>query len=313
MSAGSSNGRTTIAVYVATYRRNEPLATLLESILVAADAVADQAAVGMIVVDDNPDGAAKDVVDRFEGRFELGIHYRHVGLGNISLVRNIGLDAGIELAEWVAMTDDDCVVSPQWLAELLAVQRRTDADALTGPCELRIPDGSPAWMTDQPFLNEGLMHAADGASMPVAATHNSMVSSEWFRRHADVRFDPELGVLGGEDMVMFRTAEQLGLRIHFAAAAVVYGYESADRTTLRYRLRSNYWLGNTECVTNLALGMATRPRLALRGSRLLLTAATRPFGRLAQRRPPQWRFGLALMAQSAGLILGAFGVRRAHH
>ena len=98
-------------------------------------------------------------------------------------------------------------------------------------------------MTDQPFLNEGLMHAADGAQMPVAATHNSMVSSDWFRNHADIRFDPELGVLGGEDMVLFRTAEQLGLRIHFAAAAVVYGYESADRTTLRYRLRSNYWLG----------------------------------------------------------------------
>ena len=70
-------------------------------------------------------------------------------------------------------------------------------------------------MTDQPFLNEGLMHAADGARMPVAATHNSMVSSDWFRNHADIRFDPELGVLGGEDMVLFRTAEQLGLRIHF--------------------------------------------------------------------------------------------------
>ena len=95
MSPEPSDERTTIAVYVATYRRNEPLATLLESILVAADAVADLAAVGMIVVDDNPDGAAKEVVDRFERRFELGIHYRHVGLGNISLVRNIGLDAGL--------------------------------------------------------------------------------------------------------------------------------------------------------------------------------------------------------------------------
>ena len=118
------------------------------------------------------------MVDRFEGRFELGIHYRHVGLGNISLVRNIGLDAGIELAEWVAMTDDDCVVyngSPS-CSQYSAVP----APTLTGPCELRIPDGSPAWMTDQPFLNEGLMHAADGARMPVAATHNSMVSSDWF-------------------------------------------------------------------------------------------------------------------------------------
>ena len=114
-------------------------------------------------------------------------------------------------------------------------------------------------------------------------------------------------------MVLFRTAARLGLRIHFSAASVVYGHESADRTTLRYRLRSNYWLGNTECVTNLALGLATRPALARRGSRRLLTALARPFGRLAHRQPPQWRFGLALIAQSAGLILGALGVRRAHH
>ena len=168
-------------------------------------------------------------------------------------------------------------------------------------------------MTDQPFLNEGLMHAADGARMPVAATHNSMVSSDWFRNHADIRFDPELGVLGGEDMVLFRTAEQLGLRIHFCRR----------RRRLRLRIGRSHHAAvppafqllarNTECVTNLALGMATRPRLAFRGGRLLLTAATRPFGRLAQRRAPQWRYALALMAQSAGLILGAFGVRRAHH
>lgn len=309
----SGADRTSVAVYVGTFRRNEPLAQLIDSILVAADRIAGRAAVGMIVVDDNPDGAAKEVVEQFDGRFELGIHYRHVGLGNISLVRNAGLDAGIELAEWVAMTDDDCIVSPDWLAELLAVQERTGADAVTGPCVLRIPPGSPSWMTDQPFLDEGLMLSDDGAEMPVAATHNSMVSSAWFRRHPDLRFDPELGVVGGEDMVLFRTAARHGLRIHFAADALVYGYESADRTTFRYRLRSNYWLGNTECVTNLALGLASRPRLVLRGGRLLLTGVTRPFRRLIRREPPQWRFALALAAQSAGLVLGAFGLRRAHH
>lgn len=305
--------RTTIAVYVATFRRNEALTRLLESILVAAERVTDRAAVAMIVVDDNPDGAAKEVVAQFDGRFELGIHYRHVGLGNISLVRNVGLETGIELAEWVAMTDDDCVVSAEWLDELLATQARTGADAVTGPCVLHIPEGSPAWMTDQPFLHEGLMDDSDDAEMPVAATHNSMVSSEWFRRHPDTRFDPDLGVVGGEDMVLFRTANRQGLSIRFAARAVVHGYESADRTTFRYRLRSNYWLGNTECVTNLALGMASRPRLFLRGGRLMLAAIARPFTRLARRQAPQWRFALALGAQSCGLMLGALGVRRAHH
>lgn len=304
---------TPIAVYVATYRRNDPLRLMLESVLVAAERVADRAEVAMIVVDDNPGGDAEPVIAEFEGRFPLGIHYRHVGKGNISLVRNVGLDLGIELGEWVAMTDDDNEVSPEWLEAMLDVQAATDADAVTGPSILRVPPGSPAWIHDQPFLGEGLMEFEDGAELEVAATNNSMVRSAWFADHPEVRFDPALGVLGGEDMVLYRTAHQHGLRIHFAAKAVVFGNEPADRATFRYRLRINYWLGNTMCVTNLALGSASRPRLALRSLKMMASAAVRPFGRIAKRERPQWRFAAALAAQSIGMALGVIGVRRAHH
>ena len=165
-------------------------------------------------------------------------------------------------------------------------------------------------MTDQPFLNEGLMHAADGAQMPVA-TRTSMVSSDWFRNHADIRFDPELGVLGGEDMVLFRTAEQLGLHPLAGAAvrlrlrigrshhaAVPPAFQLLARHRVRHEPRTRHGDPST---ARLPWG----PPAVDGGDSALRSAGAA--------RAPQWRYALALMAQSAGLILGAFGVRRAHH
>ena len=312
-----SPARTSIAVYVGTYRRNEPLRILLDSVARAADAVAERADVAMIVVDDNHDGSARGVVEQFEqecgDRFRLGVHYRNVGKGNISLVRNAGLETGMELATWVAMTDDDCEVIPAWLSEFLDCQERTGADAVTGPCVARVPEGSPAWLTDQPFLAEAMITAEDDAPMPVGATNNSMVRSGWFADHPTTRFDPDLGVVGGEDMVLFRQAASLGLRIHFAQRAVVHANEPVERTTFGYRVRVGYWLGNTMCVTNLALGSASRVRVALRGLKLAATTTLRPWRRLLGGQAPQWRYTVALYAPALGLVLGACGVRRAPH
>ncbi len=309
----ATHGRTRVAVYVGTYKRNEPLRLLLESVVRAADEVRERATVAMIVVDDNPDGAARPVVEAFENRFEGGVHYRHVGKGNISLVRNTGLDAGLELGDWIAMTDDDCEVNPLWLAAFLDVQQRTGADALTASCKLRVPPGSASWLTDEPFLDDGQIDEADGTEMKIAATNNSMISSSWLRAHPDIRFEPELGVLGGEDMVFYGTAHRAGLQIRFAADGFVYGNESAQRSTFKYRVRSSYWLGNTICVTNLWLKSATRQRLVLRGIRMFARAIARPVTRLIRRESPQFRYAIASVAQSCGVILGALGLRRAHH
>lgn len=308
-----TEAKTTVAIYAGTYKRNEPLVAMLDSILVSVEHVAERASVGMIIVDDNPDGSARLVVDQYRDRFELGIHYLHIGKGNISLVRNAGIELGVTLGDWVAMTDDDCEVSPEWLASLLDVQQRTSADAVTGTCYLRVPAGSPAWLSEQPFFEEGRVSQADGAAMQIAATNNSMVRSSWLVAHPEVRFDIELGVLGGEDMVFFGTAHRAGLKIHFAEKAVVWGNESAARATFKYRLKSSYWLGNTICVTNLKLGTASRSRLLVRGVRSLGRSVVRPASRAIHRQPPQLRYTVAMIAQSAGLILGSLGLRRAHH
>ena len=190
--------RTTIAVAVCTYNRNEPLQVLLDALLVAAADVADLADVGVVVVDDRADGAARPVVDAYEGKFALGVHYRVSGRQNISLARNLAIETAMGVGEWIAMTDDDCEPVPGWLREYVEVQRRTGADAVTGPMRLRVPVGSPAWLEDQPFFADQLLPFTDGQRTDTAATNNSFLRASFVRGHPEIRFRPELGVLGGE-------------------------------------------------------------------------------------------------------------------
>jgi succinoglycan biosynthesis protein ExoM len=305
--------RPRVVVAVCTYNRNGPLAVLLDAIREIAAGLDGRAEIGVVVVDDNPDRPAEAVVARYEGTFALGAHYRVSGHRNISRARNLAVSTAAELADWVAMTDDDCVPAPEWLSAYLELAERTGADAVTGSCVLRVPEGSPSWLTDEPFLADAQLRHEDGGVMPVAATNNSMLRASWWTDHPHIRFDEQLGVIGGEDMVFYRTAVQAGLHVRFSAAAVVYGMEPASRATLKYQLRSRFWLGNTEFVTNHMVGDAGRARQALRAGNRLRKALQRPIVRLARRERPQLRYCAAGVLWSLGLLCGALGLRLRHH
>ena len=111
--------------------------------MVNVERLGKRAAVGVVVVDDSPEQCAREVVGRFEGCFELGIHYRVSGHHNISLARNLAIGTASEMADWVAMTDDDCEPEPDWLEVFLDVQRRTGADAVAGRFRAALPRARP--------------------------------------------------------------------------------------------------------------------------------------------------------------------------
>jgi succinoglycan biosynthesis protein ExoM len=310
----ADGGQGSIAVYVCTHRRNGPLAQMLGSLSVAAAQVQPSIEIAVVVVDDNPDGRAKEVVDTFDTScFLRGLHYRYSGAQNISLARNTGLEAAMELAEWVAMTDDDQTVTEGWFAALAGMQRRTNADAVTGPVKLRYLDGAPDWLTSQPFGD--IVEAApqpDAAKMPVCSTGNSMLRSSFLRDHPDIRFRSDLGTVGGEDMVFYKAAVAAGLDARFSNEALCYGEQPPERSTYRSVVRSCYWLGNTEFVTNFDSGDATRARMALRAVRRLVEAIVRPASRLATGKSAQWRYTGACLARTYGILVGVLGVRVAH-
>ena len=68
------------------------------------------------------------MVERYDGRFELGVEYRLSGRQNISLARNLAIETASGMADWVAMTDDDCEPVPEWLEALFETERQTGAE-----------------------------------------------------------------------------------------------------------------------------------------------------------------------------------------
>jgi succinoglycan biosynthesis protein ExoM len=302
-----------IIVTVCTYRRNEQLRRLLSELLEVADVARDLCSVGAVVVDDNPDQSAQPIVAEFAGQFALDLAYRVSGHRNIAMARNVGLATALELGDWIVMTDDDCVPETGWLAELIACQSRTGADAVSGRMVRRAPAGAPRWVVEQGVLGQGLTTYPSDSQIAFASTHNSMISTAWLRRHPDVRFDPEFGRIGGEDMMFFRTAHDLGLDIRYAADAIVFEDEPAERLTFRFLAWQAMWLGNSTFLTNVESGRSGRPRMAVHGLAQVMRGVFQPISRLLGGRRPSFRYGATLAAGGFGTLLGACGIRLRHH
>ncbi|MDH3679152.1 MAG: glycosyltransferase [Acidimicrobiia bacterium] len=304
---------TTVCVYICTYRRNDSLVRLLDSLEVAAGHAAGLGRLGVVVVDDNADRSAEPVVTESTHVFSLGLHYRWTGAGNIATARNAGVAAAMELADWVAMVDDDQIVVPEWLTELLRVQAEHQADAVTAPVYARFADDAPAWLLSQPFADLWCTPARpDGSPVTDLQTANSLISTRFLRDHPAVRFSPDLGSAGGEDMVFYRAALDAGLKAHYSHHAVSWELEPAERATYRYQLRRNLWHGNTEAITCLRAGRDGRLRLVARAAKRGVVALSHPARQLLKRRPPQFRYAAAYSLQPVGLVLGASGVVLRH-
>ncbi len=302
-----------IAACVCTYRRNEPLARLLERLAEIADRSADRFQLGVVVVDDNPGGDAEPVVESFADRFPLGVHYRRCGHQNISLARNAALQGGAELAEVVVMTDDDCVPDVEWIDALLDTREATGADSVSGPLLVMLPPGAPAWLQKQRVFDFDHEVIPDGAPLDTGQTNNCLIDTAWLAAHPEHRFDPEYGRIGGEDMVFFRGAIALGMRSFHSERARVHQYEPMDEVTLWALMKSRFWWGNSEAVINLETSAASRPRLVVRGARRCARALAMPLRRSLRRDSPHGRVALIGVARGAGLVVGALGVRMNHH
>ncbi len=306
--AEQAPSRTPIGLCVCTYRRNEPLQRLLVSLRAASDHSGERLDVGVVVVDDNPDGRARSVVERFKESFPLGISYVFSGQQNIARARNLAVTEAMRIAEWVGMVDDDVVVPPDWLDRLLDVSERTGADAVTGPMHIVFPEGSPPWLSAQPFGEIGAFNSSCETPVETCATSNTLLRSGWLRDHPEIRFDEDLGTLGGEDVVFFRRATASGLRAHYSSAVAVQQLEPLERSTLAYQLRRALWMGNSSSVTNLRLQLASRQRLVGRGARRCIRAGDRMMRRAIRGQTPQVRYAVAGIAEGLGMMLGGVGI-----
>jgi hypothetical protein len=196
------------------------------------------------------------------------------------------------------------------LAELLRVAGQFEADLVVGHRQFVPTAHSPSWLRQEPFLLENERYE-DGAIPTVGNVANVLISSSWLRR-SGVEFHHELGRLGGEDMVFFDAARRSGAEIRFAARSVVTEPCDERRSTLRYQLWRQAWLGNNEAHIDQRTREYGRLRLVLRGCRRLVRGLGWPFVSMQRHRTLQLRWAMGLVASGGGLIAGALGLEMRH-
>lgn len=233
--------RERVAVGVATYRRPDQLDRLLAQFPGAFDA-SDGPLHCLLVVDNDPDRSAADVID---------FHRRRLGAEGLRLLESVEPRPGIgharnrvlDLAEaeeirWLAFLDDDETIVSGWPAGLLRVARSTGATAVGGPV-LVDAVGAPEWMLRPHFL--GRAPRPHGEPTDQLATNNVVLDLDALRA-LDLRFDPEFGVDGGSDALLTKQIVAAGGHLSWATDAIVSEtFESwrVDEAWLRRRWRRN--------------------------------------------------------------------------
>lgn len=206
------------SIIVPTYRRPEQLRECLHS-LTNLDYPGDRFEV--IVVDDASPIPPREVVGEFHGRFPVRLlEQRH---GGPAVARNTGARAA--QGDWLAFTDDDCLVAPTWLTAL-HTRLNTMPDALVGGCTVNAyPDN--LYSTVSQLLTDGLYAYFEShpQSLRFFTSNNLAMARSRFLEVGG--FDETFPLAAGEDR-------------EFCARWMRHGYQlaSEERAVVRHR----HWL-----------------------------------------------------------------------
>ncbi len=221
----------------------------------------------VIIVDNAPTtNATADLIQQTY-RDLSWVHYIREDLPGASRARNRGIMAA--QGEILAFTDDDVIVDPYWLIELVrAFNVADDVACVTGltlPLELETP--AQFWFEDHDGLSERFTHrifdmAEHHPKTPLYpyttgqfGTGASMAFTAAFLRSIN-GFDPALGpgsrAPAGEELALFFQVVTRGFKVVYTPASVLYHLHRSDYTILRQQIY-NYGIGLTAYLTKIML------------------------------------------------------------
>ncbi|KAF1045986.1 glycosyltransferase family 2 protein [Xylophilus sp.] len=298
-----------VSVCICTFRRPALLDALLG---VLAAQRQEDAAVEFVVVDNDPAGSARAVLDAWAQR--LPLRRVHLPRPNIAAARNAAVAAARGM--WIAFIDDDEQPDPGWLAALRRCQQVHAADAVFGPVVPRHVPGTPAWLVRGGFFDRPRHPTGTPIGTGEARTGNVLL------RRADLQsvaaaagregpFDEAFGRTGAEDTVLFHALHARGARFVWCDEASVQEEVPAARANVGWLLRRSYRLGQTYVLSELvrrrgAARLARGAWLAMRalaqaGVALLLAIAWLPLSRI---RAMRWLRALAAQAGKLSALSG---------
>ncbi|MFO1128021.1 MAG: glycosyltransferase family A protein [Rhodospirillales bacterium] len=264
-----------VSVLVPTFRRPRLLPKALASLL--AQEGLPTAAMEILVIDNCPDASARAIVARIalSAPADRPLRYLHEPRPGISHPRNAGIAAA--RGRYVLFLDDDQTASPGLLGAYLDASRATAADALFGPVKAILepaPGDGSSEETDAAGDQDADMAAYFSRRYDVAdraditddiarlGTNNAFFDRTVCFPDPDP-FDPDLGTIGGEDTLVFRTLAARGIRFAWVAGALAHEFVPQQRQNFRYVRMRRFRSGQIRVLTCLRMRPARRRQAAV--------------------------------------------------
>lgn len=235
---------------MATRRRPEGLRRLVTSL--AAQTGLDGLRTALVVVDNDPEGSAREVADEARDLLGWPVTYTVEAEPGIPAVRRrIVATALATGADALVFIDDDEQAPPGWLATLVGRWQGSAADCVTGPVRRRLPAGAPSWARGSDLFDPTGRHRT-GERMGKAYTGNVLVSRAVLEA-LDTPFDDAFRHTGSSDLHFFLRAVREGFTIQWCEEAVVEEDISAARLTWSWYVRRAYRSGAGDAVARRLL------------------------------------------------------------
>jgi glycosyltransferase involved in cell wall biosynthesis len=220
-----------ITVCVCTYKRRSLLVKLINGL--QNQKSHGLFTYGMVVVDNDCAGSARQTVDDCKKKSSMSIRYLVEPEQNIAMARNKAI-ANAE-GDFIAFIDDDEVPGDDWLNNLLHAYEKFGADGVLGPVLPYYDVNPPKWIINGKFYERPSHKTGEVLHWTNTRTGNVMVRMDIFN-DGDNRFRREFGS-GGEDRDFFRRMIEKGYRFVWCAEAPVYEAVTADRCRRSFMLR----------------------------------------------------------------------------
>jgi len=227
-----------VAICIPTYKRPQYLRGLLESLRAIES---DGFRAHLIVVDNDLEGTASDIIEHARSGFPMQISYLIEPTKGIATVRNrLVAEAHRLSADYVAFIDDDQLPAPNWPGALVQLAISHSADAVAGRWVPKFECDVPKWAKMSGYWNR--------PSLPTGALVRNFGTGNVVVRLASMLsfpgpFDEQCNLTGGEDTLFFRAFHEQGFVSIWYDEPLVQERITGSRSTARWMINRGYRVG----------------------------------------------------------------------
>jgi glycosyltransferase involved in cell wall biosynthesis len=226
-----------ITIGIPTYKRPEMLMKLVGSIADCEIAPALISSVNIIIVDNDIEKSAKQVVSVLIDRFSnYKISYFCYPFKGLSNVRNELIQKGLEHdPDFFVFVDDDEYVSVQWLNQLVKTIVNNKGDLTMGPVNSVVSSSVP------PYVSCWLDRAVypDNTKLAFIRSGNLIIRVRSLLK-LNVMFDTRFNQTGGEDSYFGLQMIKKGASVFWAANAIAYETVPDNRANIKWIMKRYY-------------------------------------------------------------------------